>query len=94
VQVDKAPPAGQPADRPTDVRNGIHDDIYYEAQVAVQDPSLIRMDERRRAGLLSLHGVSLAPVSRTVRLGRELAEYRAKITAQAFRESRKRLRPE
>ncbi len=94
VQFDKTPPAGQPADRPADVRNGIHDDIYYEAQIAVQDPALIRMDERRKAGLFSLHGVELAPVRRTQALGRELAEYRARITAAAFRASQKRLRPE
>jgi hypothetical protein len=92
VQIDKTPPAGKAADGPSDVRNGIHDDIYYEAQIAVQDPSLIRMDERRKAGLFSLHGVELAPLSRTVQLGQELAEYRAKITARAFRESQKRLR--
>ena len=26
----------------------MHDDIYYEAQIAVQDPKLIRADQRRR----------------------------------------------
>jgi hypothetical protein len=93
VQIDKTPPPGQAEDRPADVRNGIHDDIYYEAQIAVQDPALIRMDERRRAGLFTLHGVPLTPLSRTVELGRGLAEYRAKITAKAFLDSKRRLRP-
>ncbi len=94
LQIDKTPPLGDSPDRPADVRNGIHDDIYYEAQIAVQDPALIRMDERRRAGLFSLHGVQLAPLSRTVQLGRSLAEYRAKITAKAFLDSKNRLRPQ
>jgi len=87
VQIDQNPPAGEAADRRTDRRNGMHDDIYYEAQTAVQDPALIRAGQRSDAGLLSLHGVDLAPVSRTVELGRNLAVYRAEITARAFRES-------
>ena len=48
--------AGQ-QDRRTDTRNGMHDDIYYESQIAVVDPALIRAEQRRKAGLLTLHGV-------------------------------------
>lgn len=93
VQIDRTPPEGQPADRRTDHRNGLHDDIYYEAQTAVQDPTLIRAQQRIEVGLFSLHGVDLAPISKTVELGRKLAEYRAGITARAFQASLKRLRP-
>jgi hypothetical protein len=93
TQIDRNPPAGQAADRPSDWRNGIHDDIYYEAQIAVQDPKLIRAAERVQAGLFTLHGVELAPVDKLVDLGRKLAEYRAQITARAFAASKKRLRP-
>jgi creatinine amidohydrolase len=92
VQIDKTPPKGEKADRPAHTRNGIHDDIYYEAQVAVVDPELIRARARKDAKLLSLHGVSLEPIEKTIELGKQLAAYRASITAQAFRESVKRLR--
>jgi creatinine amidohydrolase len=92
TQVDRTPPAGQPQDRPSDWRNGIHDDLYYETQIAVQDPKLIRMEQRMKTGLFSLHGVDLAPVSRTIEIGRKLAEYRAGITANAFEASKRRLR--
>jgi len=92
TQVDRTPPPGQPQDRPADWRNGIHDDLYYETQIAVQDPRLIRMEQRLKAGLFSLHGVDLAPISRTVEIGRKLAEYRAGITAKAFQASQRRLR--
>lgn len=92
VQIDKTPPAGEAPDRPASIRNGLHDDIYYEAQVAVQDPAFIRTDERRKVGLFSLHGVELDPLSNTLQLGRDLAQYRAKITAKAFSESQARLR--
>ena len=91
VQIDKTAPADR-QDRRTDTRNGMHDDIYYEAQTAVQDPKLIRADERIKAGLFTLHGVDLAPVTKTVELGRKLAVYRAGITAKAFQNSLKKLR--
>jgi creatinine amidohydrolase len=92
IQIDKTPPTGQAADRRTDTRNGMHDDVYYEAQTAVQDPKLIRAEQRIKAGLFTLHGVDLAPVSKTVELGRKLAVYRAAITAKAFQASLKKLR--
>lgn len=92
VQIDKTPPPGEPADRRDDRRNGMHDDIYYEAQAAVQSPEYIRADQRIEAGLFSLHGVDLAPVSKTVELGKALAQYRAEITARAFKASQQRLR--
>ena len=84
--------AGQPRDQRTHTRNGIHDDVYYEAQVAVQNPSLIRWAQRERAGLLSLHDVDLRPLDRLVDIGRQLAEYRAGITARAFAASQRTLR--
>ena len=68
TQIDSTPPPGESRDRRADWRNGIHDDIYYEAQVAVQDPTLIRMEQRIKAGLFSLHGVELAPISRTIEM--------------------------
>ena len=90
TQINKTP--GQPADARVDTRNGMHDDIYYEAQTAVQDPKLIRMDQRIKAGLFSLHGVAEAPIGKTIEIGKKLAEYRAGITAKAFRKSLEKLR--
>jgi hypothetical protein len=66
--------------------------VYYESQSAVQDPALIRMEQRMKAGLFSVHGVDLAPIGRTVEIGRKLAAYRAVITARAFEASKRRLR--
>jgi creatinine amidohydrolase len=91
TQIDKTKPAGQ-QDQRSDNRNNMHDDIYYEAQVAVQDPGLIRAKQRQKAGLLSLHGVSETPVSRLVDMGKRLAQYRAQVTARAFKNSVLKLR--
>jgi hypothetical protein len=92
TQIDSTPASGEPQDQPTAWRNGLHDDLYYEAQIAVQDPALIRMNQRLEAGLFTLHGVDLAPIEKTVEIGRKLAAYRAEITARAFDTSKRRLR--
>lgn len=84
--------SGTPEDERTDRRNGMHTDIYYEAQSAVQSPDYIRASEREAVGQLNLHGVDLSPISKTIALGERLAEYRAGITARAFRASVERLR--
>src|SRR5262245_43475922 len=91
TQTDTTP--GRQRDARVDTRNGMHDDIYYEAQIAVQDPKLIRAAQREKAGLLTLHGVNEAPIGKTIEIGKKLAEYRAGITAKAFDASKKRLRP-
>jgi hypothetical protein len=84
--------SGSRVDERTDRRNGMHTDIYYEAQSAVQNPEYIRAAQREAVGQLNLHGVDLSPISRTIELGERLAEYRAQITARAFRESMRRIR--
>jgi creatinine amidohydrolase/Fe(II)-dependent formamide hydrolase-like protein len=90
TQVDSAP--GRQRDARVDTRNGMHDDVYYEAQIAVQDPKLVRAEQRMKAGQFSLHGVEFGSTANLVEIGRKLAEYRAGITARAFEASRQRLR--
>lgn len=92
VQIDSMATGNQAKDRRSDTRNGMHDDVYYEAQIAVQNPKFIRADERKKAGKLSIHGVDLSDMKKTVKLGNELAEYRAEITARAFAKSKAKLR--
>lgn len=84
--------SGSRVDERTDRRNGMHTDIYYEAQSAVQSPDHIRAAQREAVGQLNLHGVDLSPISATIALGERLAAYRADITARAFRASRQRMR--
>jgi creatinine amidohydrolase len=91
TQIDSTP--GRQRDARVDTRNGMHDDIYYEAQIAVVDPKLIRAEQRQKKGLLNLHGVDETPIAKTIEIGKKLAEYRAGITAKAFEASKKRLRP-
>jgi len=88
VQIDRTPPPGKQPDHAWHTRNGIHDDVHYEAMIAVQDPTLIRAQQRLKSGDFSLHGVDLKPLQKTIQLGRDLAEYRAQITARAFARSK------
>ena len=90
TQINKTPDAAP--DARVDTRNGMHDDIYYESQIAALDPKLIRAEERRKAGLLTLHGVDETDIAKLVEIGKKLAEYRAGITAAAFKASQQRLR--
>lgn len=90
TQIDSTP--GRQRDARVDTRNGMHDDIYYEAQIAVQDPKLIRAEQRQKVGKLNLHGVDQTPIEKTIEIGKKLAEYRAGIVAKAFKASQDRLR--
>lgn len=68
-------------------RNEYHDDYHYSSIIATTDPTRIRAQQRMDAGLFSINGVDLAPLSRTVANGRRLVQYRAEITARAIRAS-------
>lgn len=68
-------------------RNEYHDDYHYSSIIATTDPTRIRAQQRMDAGLFSINGVSLAPLSRTIANGRRLVQYRAEITARAIREA-------
>ena len=67
-------------------RNGMHDDIFYEAVIATIDPKLIKHEARVLSGQFALHGVDLNPIEKFVSLGEKLIAHRAKITASAFLE--------
>jgi len=68
-------------------RNEYHDDYHYSSIIATTDPTRIRAQQRMDAGLFSINGVDLAPLSRTIANGRRLVQYRAEITARAIRTS-------
>ena len=65
-------------------RGALHDDYHYESIVATIDPRHIRLDERKKAGLASIYGVSVDPIETTIANGKKLIEYRAALTAAAI----------
>ncbi len=62
-----------------------HDDVHYSSIVATTDAERIRPQERLATDQFSINGVSLAPVSRTLEVGRKLIELRTEITVRAIR---------
>lgn len=61
----------------------IHDEYSIDALMALYDPKSIRIDERTKANLATINGVSLLPMSKTLEMGRKIVELRAKLTVDA-----------
>ena len=70
-----------------EVDEGHHDDFAIESQIATVDPNLIRAAERGAAGKLSINGVNLAPMEKTVEMGKRLVNYRATVTVAAIKKA-------
>jgi creatinine amidohydrolase/Fe(II)-dependent formamide hydrolase-like protein len=66
---------------------GLHDDFAMEAMMLSIDPVSVRMKQRIAAGKFKINGVELAPVEKTVELGRKLIDYRADVAVMAIRKA-------
>jgi creatinine amidohydrolase len=66
---------------------GLHDDYYISAIIAVHDPNGVRMPERVKAGRFAINGVSLAPIEKTVENGRKIIAFRTEKTVAAIRKA-------
>ncbi len=65
----------------------IHDDYHYQALVALQDPKLVRPEQRTKAKRFSINGVEIGSVAKLLENGKKLAEYRANITVAAIQKA-------
>lgn len=68
----------------------LHDEVAIEAVMATVDPTLIRAKQRMAKGKFSINGVELAPLEKTIALGKRVAEFRARKTVEAIRKARGR----
>jgi creatinine amidohydrolase len=59
----------------------VHDDFQTEAQLASIDPALIRTEQRERAGLTTISGVSILPTASLAHIGEALFEVHTGFTA-------------
>jgi len=66
---------------------GLHDDYYISALIAVHDLDGVRLPERIKAGKATINGVSLTPAEKTVENGRKIAAFRAEKTIAAVKKS-------
>ena len=67
-----------------EIPEGIHDELSVQAILMSVDPNLIRLDERRRAGLATINGVSVESEEEIAQLGRDLLEHMADKTVTAI----------
>jgi creatinine amidohydrolase/Fe(II)-dependent formamide hydrolase-like protein len=72
---------------------GLHDDYYISAIIAVHDPNGIRAPERAKAGKLAINGVSLAPLEKTIENGRKIVAFRTEKTIAAMRKAMAAAKP-
>ena len=66
---------------------GIHDDFVITAIMMVEDPAMVRYEERVAAGRASINGVSIAPKEEAVATGKKLLRFRVEETVKAIRAS-------
>ena len=69
------------------VDDGLHDNFYITSIMMVTDPTVVRYDQRVKAGETLINGVDIHPKEQAVEVGRKLLEYRIGLTAEAVRAS-------
>ena len=67
--------------------DGIHDSFGITSLMMVVDPTVVRYEQRVKAGLAKINGVPIAPKEETIEIGRKLQAYRTTLTAKKIRES-------
>jgi creatinine amidohydrolase/Fe(II)-dependent formamide hydrolase-like protein len=66
--------------------DGHHDDMWVTAMMMVYDPESVRYSQRVDEGLASINGFDISDLEKTVELGRQMIDYRARTTAEVVRE--------
>lgn len=67
--------------------DGIHDSFGITSLMMVTDPTVVRYEQRVKAGLARINGVPIAPKERTIEIGERLMAYRVSLTAERVRAS-------
>ena len=66
------------------VAEGLHDDPEISLNMFIDDPKSIRYDERAKAKLLTINGVSLADRKKATEWAKQIVEFRTKVTIEAI----------
>jgi creatinine amidohydrolase/Fe(II)-dependent formamide hydrolase-like protein len=64
--------------------DGIHDDYQITALMMTVDPTVVRYDQRVKAGKATINGVSIAPKEQTIEVGKKLMQFRVDVTVKAI----------
>ena len=66
---------------------GLHDDYYISAIIAVNGLDGIRLPERIKANKATINCVSLTPAEKTIENGRKIIAFRTEMTINAIRKA-------
>lgn len=72
--------------------DAIHDEYFITARMMAWDPKGVRYEQRAKAGLLTINGVSIADKDRVIRHGRMVYERKADIGVAAMRQAMQKAR--
>jgi creatinine amidohydrolase/Fe(II)-dependent formamide hydrolase-like protein len=64
--------------------DGYHDNFYITSIMMTVDPTVVRYDQRVKAGKATINGVSIAPKERAIDVGKKLVEFRVDATVKAI----------
>ncbi len=64
--------------------DGLHDDPVITLNMLLDDPKSVRYDERVKANLATIDGVSIADREKALSLAREIVDFRANMTVEAI----------
>jgi len=72
---------------PQPENDGFHDNYYITALMMTIDPTVVRYQQRVKAGKAHINGVNLAPLDKSVEIGKKLMEFRVDQTVKAIKAS-------
>jgi creatinine amidohydrolase len=64
--------------------DNLHDDPIITLNMYITDPKSVRYEERRKAGLTTINGVSIADANKNAALAKEIVDFRATVTIEAI----------
>ena len=65
--------------------DNLHDDFAITAIMLTVDPTSVRMKLRIAANKFQINGIDLAPLEKTMALGKKITNYRAEVAVKAIR---------
>jgi creatinine amidohydrolase/Fe(II)-dependent formamide hydrolase-like protein len=68
-------------------RDGLHDDPGITLNMMATDPDSVRYEQRVKAGLATINGVSIADLDRSLELARKIVDMRSTNTANAIKKA-------
>ena len=67
--------------------DGLHDDPAISLNMLIADPSSVRWEQRVKANLATINGVSIADKATSLEVAKKIVEFRANVTVEAIKKA-------